>query len=158
MFDINETNFMHKLLLTGRQVSSLRKAFASNSSVNIKLSKTQLSEIIQLGGFLCRLLGLAVKVSLTFMKNVITALSKSVLIPLGLAAATATDAEIHKKILGSRRYGSLTTTLIISNKEMEYIMEIVKSLEKYGLLIKGMTKTIENETKNKEADFLVVIT
>ena len=53
----NETNFPHKLLLTDRQVSNVRKVFANNSSINIKLSKTQLSKMIQLGGFLSRLLG-----------------------------------------------------------------------------------------------------
>ena len=53
----NETNFSHKLLLTNRQVSNLRKAFANHSLADIKLSKTQLSNMIQLGGFLGRLLG-----------------------------------------------------------------------------------------------------
>ena len=42
----NETNFPHKLFLTDRQVSNIRKAFADNSSADIKLSKTQLSKII----------------------------------------------------------------------------------------------------------------
>ena len=46
------SNFPHKLLLTDRQVSSIRKAFSNNSSVDIKFSKTQLSKIIQSGGFL----------------------------------------------------------------------------------------------------------
>ena len=48
----DKTNFPHKLLLTNRQVSSLRKAFANHTSTDIKLSKTQLSKMIQLGGFL----------------------------------------------------------------------------------------------------------
>ena len=48
----NETNFPHKLLLTNREVSNLRKAFANHSSSNIKLSKTQLSKMIQSEGFL----------------------------------------------------------------------------------------------------------
>ena len=50
-------NFPHKLLLTDRQVSNILKSFANNSSANIKLTKTQLSKMIQLGGFLGRLLG-----------------------------------------------------------------------------------------------------
>ena len=78
------------------------------------------------------------------MKNVIKPLDKSVLIPLGLtAAASAADAGIHKKILGSRN----TTTLIISNDEMEDIIKIVKSLEDSGLLLKGVTETVQNEVK-----------
>ena len=60
-----ETNFLHKLLLTNRQVENLRKAFANKSSTDIKLSKTRLSKMIQLGGFLGRLLG-------PFTKNRIT--------------------------------------------------------------------------------------
>ena len=56
MIGDNETNFPHQLLLTNRQVSNLRKAFASNSSTDIKFSKTQLSKMIQSGGFRDRLL------------------------------------------------------------------------------------------------------
>ena len=53
----NEINFPHKLLLTNRQVANIRKAFANYSSADIKLSKTQVSKMIQSGGFLGRLLG-----------------------------------------------------------------------------------------------------
>ena len=52
----DETNFPHKLLFTNTQVSRVCKAFANNSSANIKLLKTQLSKIVQLGGFLDRIL------------------------------------------------------------------------------------------------------
>ena len=54
MIGDNEINYPHKSLLTNRQVSNLRKAFANNSSPDIKLSKTQLSKMIQSGGFLGR--------------------------------------------------------------------------------------------------------
>ena len=95
----DKTNFPHELLLTDRQVSSIRKAFSNNSSVDIKFSKTQLSKMIQSGGFLGKLLGPLLKIGLPLKKNVITPLAKSVIIPLGLtAAATAADAGIHKKI------------------------------------------------------------
>ena len=57
MIGDNETNFSHKLLLTNRQITNLRKAFKNHLSTNIKLSKTQLSKMIQSGGFLGRLLG-----------------------------------------------------------------------------------------------------
>ena len=74
-------------------------------------------------------------------------LAKSVLIPLGLtAAAPAADGGIHKKILGS---GNMTT-LIISNDEIHDIIKIVKSLEDSGLLIKGVTETIQNEVKEQK--------
>ena len=121
----DETNFLHKLLLTNRQIANLCKAFANYLSTDIKLSKTQISKMIQSRGFLGRLLGPLLKTGLPLIKNVIKPLAKSVLIPLGLtAAASAADTGIHKKILGSG-----TTTLIISNDEMKDIIRIVKSLE-----------------------------
>ena len=113
-------NFPHEVLLTDRQVSSIRKAFAYNSSVDIKFSKPQLSKMIQSGGFLGKLLGPLLKTGLPLIKDVITPLAKSVLIPLGLtAAASAADAGIHKKILGSGNH----TTLIISNKDIETLLK-----------------------------------
>ena len=104
MIGDDETNFPHKLLLTNRQVANLRKVFASKSSADIKLSKTQFSGMVQLGGFLGRLLGPLLKTGLPLMKNVITPLAKSDLIPLGLtAAASAADAGIHKKSWGLKQ-------------------------------------------------------
>ena len=50
----DETNFPHKLLLTNRQLSNIRRTFANHSSTDIKLSKSQLSKMIQSGGFLSR--------------------------------------------------------------------------------------------------------
>ena len=94
----DNTNFPHKLLLTNRQVANIRKAFAKNTSTDIKLSKTQLSKMIQSGGFLGRLLGPLLKTGLPLINSVIKPLAKSVLIPLGLtAASSAADAGIHKK-------------------------------------------------------------
>ena len=111
----DKANFPHELLLTNRHAFSIRKAFANNSSVDIKFSKAQLSKMIQSGGFLGKLLGPLLKTRSPLMKSVITPLAKSVLIPLGLtAAASAADEGIHKKILGSGN----NTTLIISNKDM----------------------------------------
>ena len=86
-----------KLLLTNRQVSDLCKAFANHLSTDIKLSKTQLSKMIQSGGFLGRLLSPLLKTGLPLIKNVIKPLAKSALIRLGLTAASAADAGIHKK-------------------------------------------------------------
>ena len=99
---IDNTNFPHELLLTNSQVANIRKAFANHPSTDIKSSKTQLSKKIQSGGFLGKLLGPLLKTGLPLMKSVIKPLPKSVLLPLGLtAAASAADAGIHKKILGS---------------------------------------------------------
>ena len=79
----DKDNFPHKLLLTNRQVSSIRKAFTNNSSHDTKFSKAQLSKMIQSGGFLGKLLGPLLKTGLLLIKNVITPLVKRVLIPLG---------------------------------------------------------------------------
>ena len=68
MFGDNETNSPLKLLLTDRQVASLRKSFANNSSADIKLSKTQLSKMRISGGFLSRLLGPLLKTGLPVIK------------------------------------------------------------------------------------------
>ena len=153
MIGDNETNFPHKLLLTNRQISNLRKAFANHLSADIKLSKTRLSKMIQSGGFLGRLLGPLLKTGLPLIKNVIKPLAKSVLIPLGLtAAASAADARIHKKILGSG-----TITLIISNEEMNDIIKFVQALEDSNILLKEVTKTVQNEVKEQKGGFLSML-
>ena len=147
-------NFPRELLLTNKQVSSIRKAFANNSSVDIKFSKTQLSKMIQSGGFLGKLRGPLLKTGLPLMKSVITPLAKSVLIPLGqTAAASAADAGIHKKILGSGN----NTTLIILNKDIEDLIKIVKSLEDSSLLSKGVTESLQNEVKEQKGGFLSML-
>ena len=121
----NGNNLQHELLLTTRQKTKIRHAFNNNTSTNIKLSKAQINKIIQSGGFLGKLLGPLLKTGLPLIKNVIKPLVKSILIPLGLtAAASAADAGIHKKILCSGN-----TTLIISNEEMNDVIEIVLALE-----------------------------
>ena len=115
-------------------------------------------KIEQSGGFLGRLLGPLLKTGLPLMKNVLKPLAKSVLIPLGLTAASAAiNAAIHKKTFGSRRpldLSSRTTILIILDEEMNNIMSIVKSLEESGLLKKRVSKTIKNEEKEQKRGFL----
>ena len=91
-----------------------------------------MDKIAQSGRFIGRLSELLLKTGLPLIKNVLKPLTKSALIPIGLtAAAPATDAAIHKKMLESG-----VTTLILSNEKMNNIMKIVKSLEESGLLIK----------------------
>ena len=113
MFD--ENDLPHELLLTARQIQ-LRNAFNNNMSINIKLSKAEMSKIIQSGGFLGSLLN-------------------------KLAAASAIDTEIQNKIHGLEK-----TTLIISNEEMIEIIKIIQALEDSNILLKRVTKTIRNET------------
>ena len=76
-------------------------------------------------------------------------LAKNILAPLEITAATsAIDAGIQKKI-----HGSWTTTLIISNEEMNDVMKIVQALGDSNILLKGVTKTIKNNKKDKKEDF-----
>ena len=132
MFDGND--MPHELLLTTRQKTRLRHAFNNNMSTDLKLSKAQISKIIQSGGFLGSLLS---KLAGRLMK-VAVPLAKNVLALFGItAAALAIDAGIQKKI-----HGSGTTTLIISNEEMNAIIKIVQALEDSNILPKGVTKTI----------------
>ena len=145
----DNTNFPHELLLTNRKVANIHKAFANHSSIDIKLSKTQLSKMIQSGGFSGNLLG---KLAGPLMK-VAMPLAKNVLVPLGLSAAmSAIDGSIKKKMLGSGG-----TTLIISNDEMDDILKIVKSLENSGVLLKGVSETIQHEAKEQRGGFLSML-
>ena len=151
----DNTNLPHELLLTNRPVANLRKAFAKNTSADIMLS-TQLSKMIQSGGFLSRLLGPMLRTGLPLMKSLIKPLAKIVLAPLGLtAAASAADVGIHKKILGSGYNNN--AILITSNHEMDDILKIIKSLEDSEVLLKGASKTIQNEAKEKRGGFLSML-
>ena len=145
----DNTNFPHELLLTNRQVANIRKAIAKNTSIDIKLSKTHLSKMIQSGGFLGHLLG---KLAGPLMK-VAVPLAKNILAPIGISAGmSAIDGSIKKKMLGSEM-----TTLIISNDEMDDILKIVKSLENSGLLLKGVSETIQHEAKEQRGGFLSML-
>ena len=81
-------------------------------------------------------------------------LAKSVLITLGLAAGSAAGAEIHNNMLVS---GHNTTTLIISNDEIEDVMKIIKSLEDFGLLLKRVSELIQNKEKKQKEEFLSML-
>ena len=146
---LDRNNLPHELLLTIRQKTKLRNALENNMSTDIKLSKAQIFKIIQSGGFLGSSLS---KLAGLFMK-VAVPLAKNILVPLGItAAAAAIDTEIQKKI-----HSLGTTTLIISNEEMNDIMKIVQSLEDSNILLKGVTETIKNETKEQKGGFLSML-
>ena len=110
------------------------------------MSKVQISKIIRAAGILGSLLS---KIAGPLMK-VAAPLTKNILTPLGItAAASVIDAGIQKKI-----HGSGTTTLIISSEEMNNIMKTVPALEDSNILLKEITKTIKNETKEQKGGFL----
>ena len=139
----------HELLLGARQKTELINAFNNKTSTDLKLSKAQISKIIQSERFLRTLLS---KLAGPLMKVAIP-LAKNVLGLLGItAAASVIDAGIQKKI-----HGSGTTTLIISNEEMNDIMKIFQVLEDSNILLKGVAKTIKNETKEQKGGFLSML-
>ena len=116
--------------------------------IDIKLSKTQIKKIIQSGGFLGKLLsklaGPLIKVALPLTKNVSAT--------LGLTAAmSAIDRSIQKKIHGSG------VKLIIEQEDMNDIMKIIEALENSCILLKGVSKTIENKTKEQRGGFLSML-
>ena len=143
--NFNKDELPHELLLTTRQNTKLRNAINNNLATDIKLSKAQIKKLIQSGGFLGKLLS---KLAGPLMK-VAMPLAKNVLAPLGLTAAmSAIDGSIQKKIHGSG------VKLIIEQEDMNDIIKIIEALENSGILFKGVTKTIENETKEQRGEFL----
>ena len=135
-------------MLTTRQNTKLRNTINNNLATNIKLSKAQIKKLIQSGGFLGKLLS---KLAGPLMK-VAMPLAKNVLASLGLTAAmSAIDGSIQKKIHGSG------IKLIIEQEDMNDIIKIIKALENSGILLKGVTKTTKNETKEQRGGFLSML-
>ena len=118
-------------------------------STDLKLTRAQFFKIIKSGGILGSLLN---KIAGPLMKVAIP-LAKNILAPLGIrAAASANYAGIQKKM-----HGSGTRTLTILNEEINDIIKIVQALEDSNMLLKGVTKTIENETKKQKRGFLSML-
>ena len=148
--NFNKYELPHELLLTTRQNTKLRNAIDNNlaTDIDIRLIKAQIKKLIQSGGFLGKLLS---KLAGPLMK-VALPLAKNVLVPLGLTAAmSAIDGSIQKKIHGSR------VKLTIEEEDMNDIMKIIEALENSGILLKGVSKTIENETKEQRGGFLSML-
>ena len=145
----DENDLPHELLLTARPKTKLRNAFSNNLSTDLELSKAQISKIIQSGEFLgslvSKLVGPLIKVAVSLAKNILAPLEIT-------AAASAIDTGIQRKI-----HGSGPTTLIISNEEMNDIMKIIQALEDSNILLKGVAKTIKNETKEQKRGFLSML-
>ena len=143
----DEASFPHKLLLINIRTLSLRKTFNNHTSSDIKFSKAQLTKM-QKEGFLKLLMPL-LNSGLPFLKFVIK--------PLGMldltAVASATDAAINKKLLGSGGH----TTLINSNDNMQDLLKIVISLEDSGILLGGINEAVENEVKEQKSGFLSML-
>ena len=146
--NFNKEELPHESLLTTRQNTKLRNAINNNLATDIELSKARIKKLIQSGGFLGKLLS---KLAGPLMR-VAMPLAKNVLAPLGLTAAmSAIDGSIQKKIHGS------SVKLIIEQEDMNDIMKIIEVLENSGILLKGISKTIENESKEQRGGILSIL-
>ena len=141
--NFNKDELPQELLLTTRQNTKFCLV-----GTDINLSEVQIKKLIQSGGFLGKLLS---KLAGPLM-NVAMPLAKNVLAPLGLTAAmSAIHESIQKKIHGS------SVKLIIEQEDMNDIMKIIEALENSGILLKGISKAIENETKEQRGGFLSML-
>ena len=146
--NFNKNDLPHESLLTTKQNTKLRNSINNNMANDIKLSKTPIKKIIQSGGFLGKLLG---RLAGPLMK-VLMPLAKNVLVPLGLTAAmSAIDGSIQKKM-----HDSGATTLVMV-EDMDDIMKIIEALENSGILLKGVSQTIEHEAKEQKGGFLSML-
>ena len=146
--NLNKDEVPHELLLTTRENTKLRNAINNNLTTDIKLRKAQIKKIIESGGFLGKLLS---KLAGPLMK-IAMPLAKNVLAPLSLASAmSAIDGSIQKKIHGSG------VKLLIEQEDMKDIIKIIKALENSGILLKGVSKTVKNETKEQRSGFLSML-
>ena len=114
-------------------------------ATDMKLSKAQISKIIQSGGFSGSLL---IKLADPLMEVALT-LAKNTLVPLGITAAvSAIDEGIQKKI-----HNSGTTTLITSKDELNNIIKIAQALKDSNILLKELEKQLKMKQKNKTENF-----
>ena len=136
--------------MSSSQLNKLKLGIKHGYEITSKISSNVFGRKIR--RILSRLLGPLLKPRLPLIGNAIKPLAKSVLIPLGLTvAALTTNTDIHNKM-----FGSSMTRLIISNEEMNDIIKIVQLLEEFGLLIKGVNKTIKNGAKEQIGGFIGV--
>ena len=143
-----------ELFLTTRQTSKIRNALANNKSTDIKLSKAQISKIIQsYGSFGSWFVNLGKK-ALTDLAFPLARGNFS-----GLVSNLAAKAinKFERKISENRavRAGK-RFTLFISNEDMNDITEVIKPLEDSYALTDGITETVKHEIKNKKADFFLI--
>ena len=129
------------MFLTQTQINKLREKVENNMSTDKKLSKAQINKLIKKGGALRSILT-------SFLPKLIKpalSLEKNILAPLGLSAAmSATDATIQKKM-----YGSGGKIVRFSNKDLDDMTKNVKALEDSDVLMKRVTKTLQNDIKRE---------
>ena len=137
----------HELFLTTRQTTKIRNAFANKISTDIKLSKAQISEIIQSGGAVGYWLGNLEKQALT---NIVIPLARDNL-PELVSNLTSNAINKFERNISRKRavIARIGFTLFILNEDMNDIIKVIKSLEDSGVLTDGVAETVEHEIKNK---------
>ena len=148
----DETNFPHKLLLTNTQASEIRKTFVNGSSANIKFSKTQLSKMIQSGGFVGNFLDLLNR-DKSLLLNQIKCLEKLLMkrinylkkVAINDIIKIATDSKNVIKDFKNASDKVRGTDITVTDNEIKDIIKAIKSLENRGILLKGTTKKITSQ-------------
>ena len=152
--NFQEDELRHELFLTTKQRGKIN-TFAKNMLTDIKLNKAKLYKIIHSGGFLSNTIG---KIGKEELMNLAVPLAKDVLPKLATKATLSILDKFERKISVwvAVRAGK-GFILFISNKDMDYFIRIVKSLENSGLLIDGTTETVQHEIKeNKKMVFFLL--
>ena len=147
----------HELYLTSNQYSSLEKAFSNYLSKDVKLSKSQLKNLVQQGSFLGKLLAPLMKFALPLAKNVLA--------PLGLSTGVSLiDGGIKKSMLGSgvnsdnkMNNNHNHIQFIISTGDVNDIIKIIELLEEHNFLINGISETVKNEVNEQKGGFLSLL-
>lgn len=144
---------MHnQLFLTTRQETKSAKAFVHNVSTDIKLSKAELSKMIQLGGNLGKRLGNMISsLCKKALINLVAPMAKHVLHKLVTKANSSILDKVEKNKLARSCKNRKKIHLFISIKDMDDIIKIIESLENSDLLIPDATETVKHEVKNKKA-------
>ena len=145
MKTLNGNDLPHELLLTTRQIASLRNAFNNNMSTDLKLFKAQINKIIQSGGFLGSLLSKLADESINESSN---SFNKKC-----FRTIMHNSSSLSNRCRNSEKNTWLWNNNI-SNEETNDIMKIVPALEDSNILLKGVTKIIGNETKEQKGGFL----
>ena len=139
--NFNKADLLHELFLTKTQINKLRKKVENNMSTDIKLSKLQINKSIKsgraLGSILARFLPKLIKPAISLGKNILAHLVLS-------TAMSATNATIQKNVHG---YG--TKTVGFSDKDLDEMIKIVKALENFDVLRKGVAETFKNHIKKE---------
>ena len=142
----------HELFLTTRQKTKMRNAFTNKMSTDIKISKSQLTKIIQSGRFLGKTLGILGE---KILLDLAVPFTKDVLLKLVTETTSSVLDKSERKIRGKGAVREKKGfTLLISNEDIDDIIKIVESLEKSSPLIDGVTETVKHKIKKQEGGFL----